>query len=32
MEFKAEIDVFNTKVRVVKIDDADYICITDLAR
>jgi hypothetical protein len=32
MDIKAEIDVFNTKVRVVKIDDADYICITDLAR
>lgn len=32
MDFKAEIDVFNTKVRVVKVEDEDYFCITDLAR
>jgi len=32
MSYKAEIDVFNTKVRVIRIDATDYICITDLAR
>jgi len=29
---KAEITVFDTKVRVMRIDDADYFCITDLAK
>ena len=29
---KAEITVFNTKVRVIRIDDKDYFCITDLAK
>lgn len=29
---KAEIIVFNTKVRVIRIDDDDYFCITDLAK
>lgn len=29
---KAEIDVFNTRVRVVRIEESDYICLTDLAR
>lgn len=29
---KAEITVFNTKVRVIRIDDADYFCITDLSK
>jgi len=29
---KAEIEVFDTKVRVIRIDDADYFCITDLSR
>ena len=29
---KAEITVFNTKVRVIRIGDDDYFCITDLAK
>ena len=29
---KAEITVFNTKVRVLRVEDADYFCITDLAK
>lgn len=29
---KAEITVFNTKVRVIRVDEDDYFCITDLAR
>ena len=29
---KAEITVFNTKVRVIRVDDMDYFCITDLSK
>lgn len=29
---KAEIMVFNTKVRVIRVDEDDYFCITDLAK
>jgi len=32
MNNKTEILVFDTKVRVIRIDDADYFCITDLAK
>lgn len=32
MSHKAEITVFNTKVRVIRTNDDDYFCITDLAR
>lgn len=32
MSEKAEIDVFNTRVRVIRIEESDYICLTDLAR
>ncbi len=32
MSHKAEITVFNTKVRVVRMDDQDYFCLTDLAK
>ena len=32
MSNKAEITVFNTKVRVIRVDDDDYFCITDLAK
>lgn len=32
MSTQAEIEVFNTKVRVVKMEEDDYICLTDLAR
>lgn len=32
MSQKAEIVVFDTKVRVIRIDDSDYFCITDLAK
>lgn len=32
MNNKTEIIVFDTKVRVIRIDDADYFCITDLAK
>ena len=32
MSNKAEITVFNTKVRVIRVEDNDYFCLTDLAR
>jgi len=32
MGHKAEIVVFNTKVRVIRVDDHDYFCLTDLAK
>ena len=32
MSKKAEITVFDTKVKVTKVGEADYICITDLAK
>lgn len=32
MAQKAEIVVFNTKVRVIRVDDSDYFCLTDLAK
>ncbi len=32
MSKKTEIIVFDTKVRVIRVGEADYICITDLAR
>lgn len=32
MSNKTEITVFNTKVRVIRLDDIDYFCITDLAK
>lgn len=32
MEHKAEIIVFNTKVRVIRVKDNDYFCLTDLAK
>ncbi len=32
MEHKAEIVVFNTKVRVIRVKNSDYFCLTDLAR
>lgn len=32
MSNKAEIIVFNTKVKVIRIEHDDYFCITDLAR
>jgi len=32
MSDKTEITVFDTKVRVLQIDDVDYFCLTDLAR
>lgn len=32
MREKAEIDVFNTRVRVVRIEESNCICLTDLAR
>lgn len=32
MSQKAEITVFNTKVRVLRIADSDYFCLTDLAK
>lgn len=32
MSKKTEITVFDTKVRVVRLEDSDYFCITDLAR
>jgi len=32
MSNKTEITVFDTKVRVLKIDDQDYFCLTDLAK
>ena len=32
MSHKAEIVVFDTKVRVIRVDGDDYFCITDLAK
>lgn len=32
MSKRTEITVFNTKVRVLRVEDADYFCITDLAK
>lgn len=32
MSKKTEITVFNTKVKVIRFEETDYICITDLAR
>ncbi len=32
MSKKTEITVFNTKVKVIRSEETDYICITDLAR
>ncbi|MEO1258086.1 MAG: KilA-N domain-containing protein [Bacteroidota bacterium] len=32
MSNKAEITVFNTKVRVIRVGDDDYFCLTDLAK
>lgn len=32
MENKTEIIVFDTKVRVMRVEEEDYFCITDLAR
>lgn len=32
MSFKTEIIVFNTKVRVIRVEDQDYFCLTDLAK
>ena len=32
MSNKTEILVFNTKVRVIRVDDDDYFCLTDLAK
>ena len=32
MNQKAEITVFNTKVRVIRVGDSDYFCLTDLAK
>jgi len=32
MKQQTEITVFNTKVKVIRVGDADYFCLTDLAR
>lgn len=32
MDQNTEITVFNTTVRVIRVEDTDYFCITDLAR
>jgi len=32
MEKTTEITVFNTKVKVIRVNKEDYFCLTDLAR